>query len=113
MRFIRDLARKHNSPALAKLATRLASSVRLAAHSGDIVSKVKGLINYVIDKLESEGDMQRYTFCDKEPSESNAKIHELEIGEQVAALQKDLAALATSRGVRGVVRVLVDIYWMG
>ena len=43
-------------------------------------------------------------FCDKEPSESNAKIHELEIGEQVAALQKDLAALATSRGVRGVVR---------
>ena len=57
VRFIRGLARKHNSPALAKLATRLASSVRLADHSGDIVSKVKGLINYMIDKLETEGDM--------------------------------------------------------
>merc|ERR1711957_549306 len=118
VRFVRDLARKHNSPALAQLASRMASSVRLAGHSGSIFDKVKGLINEMIDKLESEGDKDatEKAYCDKELSESNAKKDELEtevgklstkidqdvsrgtkLKEQVAALSKELGDLATSQ----------------
>jgi len=118
VRFVRDLARKHNSNALAQLASRMASSVRLGRRSGDVFGKVKGLINDMIGKLEAEAekDATEKAFCDKEMSESTAKKEELEgdvaklstkldqdtarsakLKEQVAALQKDLAALATSQ----------------
>merc|ERR1711957_1053899 len=80
VRFVRDLARKHSSNALAQLASRMASSVRLGRRSGDVFGKVKGLINDMIGKLEAEAekDATEKAFCDKEMSESTAKKEELE-----------------------------------
>merc|ERR1719310_1233270 len=45
VRFIRDLARKSKSPALAQLASRMSSAMRLGTAAGeDPFSKIKGLI---------------------------------------------------------------------
>eukprot|EP00928_Gymnodinium_smaydae_P089789 TRINITY_DN736_c0_g1_i1.p1 TRINITY_DN736_c0_g1~~TRINITY_DN736_c0_g1_i1.p1 ORF type:complete len:689 (+),score=254.58 TRINITY_DN736_c0_g1_i1:1481-3547(+) len=119
VRFVRDLARKQQSPELAQLASRMASAMRL--HSGgsdDPFSKVKGLISDLIDKLESEAsaDASHKAYCDKELAESEAKKSELtsdaeklttkidqmssrsaKLKEEVAALQKSLAQLEKSQ----------------
>merc|ERR1719247_1050850 len=55
VRYVRDLARTVNSPALAQLAKRMASAVRSEkAGSSDPFSKVKGLVRDMIDRLEKE-----------------------------------------------------------
>merc|ERR1719335_1867727 len=57
VRFVRDLARKQRSPALAQLAKRMATAVRFGSRSGsDPFEKVKGLIADMIAKLEEEGE---------------------------------------------------------
>merc|ERR1719401_1775885 len=54
VRFIRDLARKSNSPALAQLASRMSSAMKLGASAGeDPFAKVKSLITDMIATLES------------------------------------------------------------
>merc|ERR1719272_2665696 len=77
VRFVRDLARKAKSPALAQLASRMSSAVKLGASSGesDVFAKVKGLINDMISTLESEAeeDATQKAYCDKEMSEATAK----------------------------------------
>merc|ERR1719329_1811878 len=80
VRFVRDLARKNKSPALAQLASRMSSAVKLGAASGeDPFAKVKGLINEMISTLESEAeeDATRKAYCDKEMSETTAKKDDL------------------------------------
>jgi len=110
--YVRDLARKVKSPALAQLASRMASATQLG--SGDF-GKVKGLIADMIERLESEAeaDASEKAYCDKELSESNAKKEEksseieklstkidqmtsrsAKLKEEVAGLQKALADLA-------------------
>jgi len=110
--YVRDLARKVKSPALAQLASRMASATQLGA--GDF-GKVKGLIADMIERLESEAeaDASQKAYCDKELSESNAKKEEksteieklstkidqmtsrsAQLKEEVAGLQKALADLA-------------------
>merc|ERR1719159_411399 len=56
IRFVRDLARKTKSPALAQLASRMSSAVRLGSSAGDPFAKVKGLITDMIATLESEAE---------------------------------------------------------
>merc|ERR1719253_1772597 len=75
VRFVRDLATKQNSPALAQLATRMAQAMRAGSNSGDPFAKVKGLISSMIEKLlqESQEDATEKAFCDKEMSETEAK----------------------------------------
>merc|ERR550537_1451957 len=79
VRFVRDLAKKHKSTALAQLASRMASSISLS-RSGDVFDKIKGLINDMIDKLEAEAeaDATEKAYCDKELGESNAKKDDLQ-----------------------------------
>merc|ERR1719310_2343092 len=80
VRFIRDLARKSNAPALAQLASRISSAMRLGAAAGeDPFSKVKSLITDMIATLESEAeeDASQKAYCDKEMSEANAKKDDL------------------------------------
>merc|ERR1719310_1520251 len=56
VRFVRDLARKEHSPALAQFAQRVAAAVRVGAGSGsDPFGKVKAMISQMIEKLESDG----------------------------------------------------------
>merc|ERR1719253_1312487 len=70
VRFIRDLARKENSPALAQLASRMSSAIRFGESSGarDPFAKVKSLISDMIGTLEkdAQGDASQKAYCDKE-----------------------------------------------
>merc|ERR1719333_8334 len=69
VRFVRDLARKQNAPALAQLANKMAQAMRSNNQSGeDIFGKVKGLIRDMIEKLlsEAQADATEKAFCDKE-----------------------------------------------
>merc|ERR1719333_1271445 len=124
MRFIRDLARKSKSPALAQLASRMSSAMRLGTASGekDVFAKVKGLITDMNATLEAEAeaDASQKAYCDKELSEANAKKDELtatsdklstkiaqkkaastKLKEEVATLQQELASMAKSKGEAG------------
>jgi len=119
VRYVRDLARKQQSPALAQLASRMSSAMRLSTDSGeDPFGKVKGLISDMIEKLEGDmsADSSQKAYCDKETSESNAKQDEMktEVGklstkidqmtsrstqlkEEVSTLQKNLANLIATQ----------------
>jgi len=117
VRFVRDLARKNKSPALAQLAKRMTAAMRVHSGSADPFAKVKGLIQDMLAKLEkeAEADATEHAFCEKEMGESNAKKTELEteveklttkidqatshsaqLKEEVATLQKELADMASS-----------------
>jgi len=118
VRFIRDLARKSHSPALAQLASRMSSAMKLSAGEADPFAKVKGLITDMIATLESdaEADASHKAYCDKEMSEATAKKDELtaesdklstkiaqdkaasaKLKEQVATLQGELASMAKAK----------------
>merc|ERR1719160_401352 len=119
VRFIRDLARKENSVALAQLASQMSSAIRFSESSGaDPFAKVKSLISDMIAKLEKDakGDASQKAYCDKETSETKQKKLEKEydieklstkidsmsaksakLKEEVAELQKELAALASTQ----------------
>merc|ERR1719382_159457 len=116
VRLVRDLAHKQNAPALAQLATRMASAIRATTRSGeDPFAKVKGLISSMVEKLEAEAasDASQKAYCDKELAESTAKKDEktaeisklstkidqmtsasATLKEEIAATQKALSELA-------------------
>jgi len=119
VRFIRDLARKQNSNALAQLASRMSSAIRMGESSGaDPFAKVKSLITDMIATLEkdAQGEATQKAYCDKETAETKEKKLEKEheinklstkidsmtaksakLKEEVAELQKELAAMAASQ----------------
>lgn len=117
VRLIKDLARKQHAPALAQLASRMSSAIRLN-HGADVFAKIKGMIGDMIEKLEKEqaeaAELKQW--CDKEIAESTAKKEDAtaifeklstkidsktaqskKLKEEVATLQKELAALAKSQ----------------
>merc|ERR1719197_1608094 len=110
VRFVRDLSRKTKAPALAQLASRMSSAMRLgAASGGDPFAKVKGLINDMIATLESEAaeDASQKAYCDKEMSETTAKHDELsteseslttKINQKTSASKKLKEEVATLQG---------------
>jgi len=126
VRFVQDLSQRQNSTALAQLAMRMASVVRVSSANGDDpFAKIKGLISDMIDKLEAEAaaDAEHKAFCDKELSENEEKeadkIAEIEkitskidqwtarsaqLKSEVAALQEGLAALASSQATMDKIR---------
>jgi len=119
VRFVRDLAQKSKSPALAQLASRMSSAMKLGAAAGeDPFAKVKGLIEDMISTLESEAeaDASQKAYCDKEMSEATAKKDDLtaesdklstkiaqkkaasaKLKEEVATLQNELAGMAKAK----------------
>merc|ERR1719390_481726 len=117
VRFVRDLAQKQKSTALAQLASRMVTMMR-GSHGADIFGKVKGLIQDMIEKLqaEAEADATEKAFCDKEMAETEQKKADKEaaieklstqidsqtaksakLKEEVATLQKELSALAKAQ----------------
>merc|ERR1740130_2434625 len=113
---VKDLARKTQSPALAQLASRMQSVMRMG--SADPFAKIKGMISQMIEKLESDASSEasHKAYCDKELSEANAKKTDLDtsiaklstaidqatarsanLKEQVATLQKELAEMAKAK----------------
>jgi chromosome segregation ATPase len=119
VRFVRDLARKENSPALAQLASRMASAMRFSTAEGaDPFAKVKGLIRDMLATLEedAQNDASHKAYCDKQTGETLAKKDEAtaeveklstaidkattksaQLKDEVAELQKELANLASSQ----------------
>jgi predicted nucleic acid-binding Zn-ribbon protein len=119
VRFVRDLAKKHQSTALAQLASRMNSALRLGSSAGsDPFAKVKGLINDMLKTLEEEAESEasHKAYCDKETSETSAKNDEktaevdslstkiaqkkamsVKLKEQVSTLQNELAGMAKSQ----------------
>jgi chromosome segregation ATPase len=119
IRFVRELARKRKSPALAQLVSHLASAVRQGARDGeDPFEKVRGLITEMIAKLEKEAseDAEKKAYCDKEMKDAEAKKSEksdtvetlttkidqmaansAKLKDSVATLEKELAELAATQ----------------
>jgi len=120
VRFIRDLARKSKSPALAQLASRMNSAIRLGSSAGesDVFAKVKSLITDMVATLEAEAeeDASQKAYCDKETAAATAKKDDLtaesdklstkiaqdksasaKLKGEVATLQSELAAMASAK----------------
>jgi chromosome segregation ATPase len=119
VRFVRNLAQKQKSTALAQLASRMAQAMHAGGRSReDIFAKVKGLIGDMIEKLskEAEADATEKAFCDKELAETEQKKADKEaaieklttqiekmsaksskLKGEVAELEKELAALAKAQ----------------
>merc|ERR1719428_1339962 len=74
---IKNLAKKTGTPALAQLAARINSVVRLN-HGADVFAKIKGMISDMIEKIEQEmaEAAELKEWCDKEIGESTAKKEE-------------------------------------
>lgn len=126
VRFVRDLARKQDSPALAQLASQMAAVMRTSSNSGaDPFAKVKNLITDLIKRLEAtaSADSTQKAYCDKELAESETKkgekTYEIEklstkidqmtarsaqLKVEVAALQKSLAQIASTQAEAGQLR---------
>merc|ERR1719199_501838 len=125
VRFVRDLAQKQKSPALAQLAARMAQAMRAGSGSSDPFAKIKSLISNMIEKLlsEAQADATEKAFCDKEMAETEAKKADKEadieklstsidsmtaksakLKEEVATLQKELSALARAQAEMDKVR---------
>jgi chromosome segregation ATPase len=118
VRAVKALAKKQNSRALAQLASKMNSAVKLGTSESDVFAKIKGLISDMIAKLQKEAESAagEKEYCDKETSETTAKKEENEaeikklsvkidqakarstkLKEEVAVLQKELAELAKSQ----------------
>jgi len=114
VQFIKNLAKKQNAPALAQLASRISSAMKLS-HGADVFEKIKGMISDMIEKLEQEAAeaAELKEWCDKEIAEATAKKEDTtatfeklstkldtasakseKLKEEVATLQKELADLA-------------------
>jgi hypothetical protein len=114
VQFIKNLAKKQNAPALAQLASRINSAMKLG-QGADVFAKIKGMIGDMIEKLEQEAAeaAELKEWCDKEIAEATAKKEDLDatfeklstkidtdsansakLKEEVATLQKELADLA-------------------
>lgn len=117
--FVRTLAARDKSPALAQLASRMNSAIRLGSANGaNPFNKVKGLVTDMIAKLEDAAaeDASQKAYCDKEMAETaekkDDKSSEVEglttkvaqksaasskLKEQVSTLAKELAAMQKSQ----------------
>jgi len=125
VRSIRDLSMKLNSPALAQLASRMSSAMRVSSGSADPFAKVKGLISDMLAKLEADADADatQKAYCDKEMAESHEKEEEhktliaklttkidqmssrsAQLKDEVATLQKQLATLAKEQAEMNTMR---------
>ncbi|CAK0851693.1 unnamed protein product [Prorocentrum cordatum] len=113
---VQQLAKKFHSSALAQLASRIQAVVRLGSAAGeDPFVKVKGLIQDLIAKLESEASAaaEEKAYCDDQMAKTEEKKSELEedmatltakidkaaatsamLKDEVKELQAELAALA-------------------
>merc|ERR1740138_1926441 len=94
--FVKKLAQKHHSAALAQLASRIAAIARFGS---DPFTKVKGLIQDMIIKLESEAQAAatEKAWCDEQMAKTETKKQELD--EDIAKLTTKLDQ-ATARSTQ-------------
>lgn len=114
---VTSLARKAKSRALAQLASRIRSAIKieqsgLATGAGDPFRKVKSMIGDMIEKLmkEAENEAGQKQFCDREMSRSEAAIDKKgddvddldtkidTVGSKKAKLEEEVATLSGELG---------------
>merc|ERR1719183_1618481 len=100
VQYVRDLAKKQHSTALAQLASRMDTTVRFGgSNKEDVFTKIKGLLNDMIAKLEAEAaaDATEKAFCDTEIHQAQAKVDEKtdEIEKLTAKIDKMTAKSTT------------------
>jgi hypothetical protein len=125
-KFVRKIAKDQNSGSLAQLASRIMALSRSGAfRSADPFVKIRGMIEDMVSKLESQmsSEAQEKAYCDEEMSKTSAKKDKLEytvekltnhidkdsarsaeLKEQVTVLQEELAALAQEQATMDKVR---------
>jgi chromosome segregation ATPase len=89
--FVKRLAKKEHSAAIAQLASKISALVQFGRRNGeDPFTKVKGLIRDMIAKLEAEAAAaaKEKAYCDEQMSKTEAKKSELE--DDVAKLTSDI-----------------------
>merc|ERR1719235_2897904 len=123
---IKNLAKRHHSRSLAKLASQFQVLMQYGAKFGDDpFAKVKGLITDLIVRLEKEAaaEAAEKAFCDEEMAKTESKKSELEddiakltakidkasatsarLKEEVKELQAELAAIAKEQAEMDKVR---------
>jgi len=116
---VRNLARQQKSAALAQLAGRISSAVRLASSQGqDPFAKVKEMISGMIEQLVKEAGQEaaHKAYCDEQYAETKTKTDELKyditkmstkidkataesarLKDEVVELQKSLADVAKAQ----------------
>jgi uncharacterized protein YlxW (UPF0749 family) len=102
--FVKQLARKEHSAALAQLASKIAA---VARYSDDPFTKVKGLIQDMIIKLESEAQAAatEKAWCDEQMAKTEEKKSELD--EDIAKLTTKIdQATARSTQLKAEVKTL-------
>lgn len=119
LRIIRHLAYRQKSSSLTQLASRIQSTLRFGnADGANPFQKVQGMVTDMLASLEkqAEAEATEKEYCDKEMSESNAKLDDKndeeeklstkiaqmtsaseKLKSQVSVLQKELAALTKSQ----------------
>jgi len=119
VKYVKKLSETLHSAALAQLANRMGSALRMGTAAGeDPFAKVKGLIGEMIEKLlkEAEEEAGHKAYCDKEMTATKAKKEELtdditalttkidkmtadsaKLKEEVAILSKELVDLGKSQ----------------
>merc|ERR1719399_1327251 len=111
---LQSLGKREGDVALGQLALRIRAATQMAS-GADPFAKVKGMISEMIDKLVQQAaeEASHKAFCDKEMSESKAKIEDHtstiekfttrkdkataaieKLTEEIATLQKELATMA-------------------
>merc|ERR1719491_1012253 len=104
---VKQLAKRQHSAALAQLASRIATVLRFGASAGDPFAKVKGLIQAMIEKLETEAgdEATEKAYCDEQMAKTEAKKSELE--EDVAKMTSRIdRAAAKSAQLKGEIQIL-------
>ena len=103
---IKGLARKSHSAALAQLASKMSVVMQYAGgNQNDVFTKIKGLINDMIAKLEKEAeeDAAEKAYCDEEMAKTEAKKQELD--DEIAKLTSKIdKAAAKSTRLKGEVK---------
>jgi len=116
---LKKMASDFKSKSFSQLASRVESTIRIGASSGeDVFTKIREMTQNMIDKLEQEQaeDATQKVFCDKEMKETKAKkedkegeveklstkkeqveAHSAKLKEEVAVLQKELVELARTQ----------------
>jgi len=104
--FVKRLAKKHHSAALAQLASQVAAVAKFSGRE-DPFAKIKDLIRDMIQKLqgEAEAEAQEKKYCDEQLSKTKEKKGELE--DDIAKMTADIdSAVSKSAQLKDEVKVL-------
>jgi len=97
---VKGLARRSHSAALAQLASKMSVVMQYGgANQNDVFTKIKGLINDMIAKLEKEAeeDAAEKAYCDEEMAKTEAKKQELDDEIEKLTSKIDKAAAKSTR----------------